>query len=78
MSSGLEQVRECRHHIDIAAIFGEAAQPGLLEGEMLLARPSTQSWPTITGLLSRKRPRFSRVSLSLSMLDFKLNGAVFA
>ena len=36
MSSGLEQVRECRHHIDHATIFGEAAQAGFLKAELLL------------------------------------------
>jgi hypothetical protein len=39
MSSGLEKVRECRHHIDLAAIFGEAAQTGLLKAKLLLDHP---------------------------------------
>jgi hypothetical protein len=37
--SGLEQVRECRHHVDLAAIFGEAAQASLLKSELLLEHP---------------------------------------
>jgi hypothetical protein len=40
MSSGLEKVRECRHHIDLAAIFGEAAQTGLLKAKLLLWPPA--------------------------------------
>ena len=62
MSSGLEQVRECRHHIDLAAIFGEAAQPGLLEAEMLLAahQPSpglrSQGYCTANGLSFPESP----------------------
>ena len=39
MSSGLEQVRQRCHHIDLAAIFDEAAQAGLLKAELLLDHP---------------------------------------
>ena len=39
MSSGLEQVRQRCHHIDLAAIFDEAAQAGRLKAELLLDHP---------------------------------------
>jgi len=39
MSLGLEQARECRHHIKFAAIFGEAAHASLLKAELMLDHP---------------------------------------
>ena len=35
MSSGLEQVRHCRQNVDLAAVLGQATQPGLLKAELV-------------------------------------------
>jgi len=35
-----EQICQCGHHIDLAAVLGQAAQPGLLKAELLLRPPA--------------------------------------
>jgi hypothetical protein len=34
-----EQICQCGHHIDLAAVLGQTTQPGLLKAELLLDHP---------------------------------------
>ena len=34
-----EKICQCGHHIDLAAVLGQTAQPGLLKAELLLDHP---------------------------------------
>ena len=89
MSSGLEQVRECRHHIDLAAIFGETAQAGLLKAELLLDHPERMLnlgadvsfgcldqilQLALRGLSGKKSARNAALSISASLLRMDVHG----